>query len=224
MAARLEPQLSAARRTRVKICGIGNGADADAAVAYGADAIGLVFAGGPRAVQPQAAGGIVANLPPFVSAVGLFLDPAPAWVETVLAAVSLDLLQFHGKETPGFCGRFGLPYLKALGVGGIGDLEAEIGRWPDAAGVLLDSHAPGQRGGSGRRFDWTVIPPRARARIILAGGLTPANVGAAVLAIRPWAVDVSSGVEARPGVKDHHKLERFLAEVRHADLEGLEHR
>ena len=206
-------------RTRVKICGIGNRADAAAAVECGADAIGLVFAGGPRAVQPEKAGEIVADIPPFVSVVGLFLDPAPAWVETVLAALPLGLLQFHGTESPAFCRQFGVPHLKALGVAGSGDLEAEIERWQDAAGVLLDSHAPGQRGGSGRPFDWALIPARARRRIILAGGLTPDNVGAAVCKVRPWAVDVSSGVEARPGVKDRDKLQRFMAEVMHADLE-----
>jgi phosphoribosylanthranilate isomerase len=221
-------------RTRVKICGITERGHGLAAARAGADAIGLVFwAGTPRRVSIARAAEIAAAMPPFVSLVGLFVDPAPEEVRAVLAAVPLDLLQFHGAEAPAFCRQFGRPYLKAIAVrpesGEAGLLECARG-YDDAAGLLFDAPpADGLPGGTGRTFDWSALAPRVTQRlarpIVLSGGLDPGNVGAAILAVRPWAVDVSSGVEAagpdgRPqkGSKDSVRIAAFIEEVRNADV------
>lgn len=217
------------RRTRVKICGITRLADGLAAAAAGADAIGFVFwSGTPRAVAADAARAIAAALPPFVTIVGLFVDPAPEHVRATLAAVPVDLLQFHGAEPPELCRAFGRPYLKAVPVvagGTQAGLLEYAARYPDACGLLFDAPpADGLPGGTGRTFDWDALPAKLPRPLVLSGGLTTANVGGAIRRVRPWAVDVSSGVEAigpdgRPvrGVKDPARIAAFIEEVRNAD-------
>lgn len=197
-------------RTRIKICGITRPEDAELAARLGADAVGLVFyRHSRRAVDPVAAAEIAAAVPAFVSVTALFVDPAGDEVQDVLARVPVSVLQFHGTETAEFCRRFGRPYIKAVGMtGSLPDLAAYAG----AAALLFDSHASGEAGGTGRAFDWQKLPP-APAPVVLAGGLTPANVAAAVEQVRPWGVDVASGVESAPGIKDPARLERFISEV-----------
>ena len=216
-------------RTRVKICGITRLADGLAAARAGADAIGFVFwAGTPRRIDPAAAAAIRAQLPPFVSVVGLFVDPAPDEVRAVAAALPLDLLQFHGHEPAEFCRAFGRPYLKAIPVGrgatAAGLLEYAT-RYADAAGVLFDGPpAAGLPGGTGQSFDWDALPRGLPQPLVLSGGLNAGNVGDAVRRVRPWAVDVSSGVEVRDahgapvkGSKDPARIEAFIEVVRNAD-------
>lgn len=206
------------RRTRIKICGITNVDDALVAAAAGADAIGLVFyPGSPRAVTIAIARDICEALPPFVTAVGLFVDAEPALVREVLNTVPLDLLQFHGAEIAETCAQFDRPYIKALRMRDDVELLNEALHFADARGLLLDTYRPGVAGGTGETFDWQRIPAVMRARIVLAGGLTPDNVGAAVKQIRPYAVDVSGGVESAPGRKDASKIEQFVAAVYRAD-------
>jgi phosphoribosylanthranilate isomerase len=213
-------------RTRIKICGITRVEDGLAAAREGADSIGVVFwHGTPRVVDFDRARAIVAALPPFVAVVGLFVDPTADQVHTALAAVRLDLLQFHGSEPASFCRQFAKPYLKALAVGDEGDLLESASRYPDAAGVLLDAPpSGGLPGGTGRMFDWDRVPVKLPRPLVLSGGLAAENVAAAVRRLRPWAVDVSSGVEATgsdgapvKGIKDAAKIAAFIAEVRHAD-------
>lgn len=213
-------------RTRVKICGITRVDDGLAAAREGADAIGVVFwPGTPRCVPHERARAIVAALPPFVSVVGLFVDPAPGDVRAVLDAVPLDLLQFHGGETPDFCRGFGRPYLKAIAVKEGVDLLEYAARYGDAAGWLFDAHVPGDLpGGTGRSFDWARLPARTARPLVLSGGLESGNVAAAIRAVHPWAVDVSSGVELRGpdgrpqrGIKDAARIAAFVREVRNAD-------
>jgi len=217
-------------RTRVKICGITRVEDGIAAARAGADAIGLVFwPGSPRAVDVAQARAIVAALPPFVSVVGLFVDPAPEHVREVLAAVPLGLLQFHGQENAPVCRSFGHPYLKAVPVGAGADragLLEYAARYDDAAGLIFDAPpSGGLPGGTGRTFDWALLPTDLPRPLVLSGGLDAGNVGAAVRRVRPWAVDVSSGVEAtgpdgraRKGIKDAAKIAAFIDEVRNADV------
>jgi phosphoribosylanthranilate isomerase len=205
-------------RTRVKICGLTRVGDAEAAAACGADAIGLVFyAKSPRAVDIPTAQTLVAALPPFVTTVGLFVDPPEDLVEEVLAAVPLDLLQFHGDEAPEFCAAFGRPWLKALRVRPGIDLDREAQRYVNATGLLLDAYRAGVPGGTGETFDWALIPSVLRSRIVLAGGLTADNVADAIVQVRPYAVDVSGGVEAAKGIKDRDKIEAFMNGVRDGD-------
>ncbi|HEX4886287.1 MAG TPA: phosphoribosylanthranilate isomerase [Casimicrobiaceae bacterium] len=212
-------------RTRVKICGITRPEDALAAARAGADAIGLVFwPGSARAVTHERARAIVAALPPFVTTVALFVDPSAEAVRAALAHVPLDLLQFHGAESAAFCRAFGRPYLKAVAASPGTDLLESLSPFDDAAGVLID--APplgGVPGGTGRTFDWSLLPPGLPRPLVLSGGLTVANVGEAVRRVRPWAVDVSSGVEAQDaagaplkGIKDAARIAAFIEEVRHA--------
>lgn len=202
-------------RTRIKICGITRAEDARAAVELGADAIGLVFyAPSPRCVGPDRARAIIAALPPFVTIVGLFVDPAAQQVESVLRCCSLGLLQFHGDEAPDFCGGFGLPYVKAVRVKDDADLVQYLSPYHAAQGWLLDAYDERLYGGTGEPFDWKLIPRDLARPVILSGGLTPENVGAAVRQVRPWAVDVSSGVEAGKGVKDAAKIAAFIAGVK----------
>jgi phosphoribosylanthranilate isomerase len=218
-------------RTRVKICGITRVADGLAAGAAGADAIGLVFWGGtPRVVDVGRAREIADALPPFVTIVGLFVDPPAADVRAVLDAVPLDLLQFHGTETPDLCRAFGRPYLKAVHMKDGVDLVEYADLYADASGLLFDSfHAGDLPGGTGRTFDWSRLTVAVQAKLpapaILSGGLDPANVGAAIRAVRPWAVDVSSGVEergtdgkSRRGFKDAARIVAFIEGVRNADV------
>lgn len=205
--------------TRIKICGVTRREDALAAAACGADAIGLVFhPGSARNVAPERAAQVAAALPPFVTSVGLFVDPDPEWVRVVLGRVPLDLLQFHGSECDAFCASFGRPYIKALPVVPGGDLLQSVGSFRTARGVLLDAYVPGEHGGTGVTAEWAAIPRNLPLPVVLAGGLTPENVGAAVRAVRPWAVDVSSGVEREKGVKDHDRIAAFVRGVRDADV------
>lgn len=207
-------------RTRIKICGITRPEDGRAAARLGADAIGLVFhAPSARCVEIGQAADIVAALPPFVTPVALFLDPEPAQVHEVLARVPVEMLQFHGNESAAYCASFGRPYIKAVGMGGSGqaDPRTAFGHWPDARAILVDSHAPGQAGGSGKGFDWTRLPLERGFRLILAGGLDADNVASAIATARPDAVDVSSGVESAQGIKDPSRMQAFIEEVRRGD-------
>ncbi len=205
--------------TAVKICGITRVEDALAAAHAGAHAIGLIFAAeSPRRVSIAIARNIVAALPPFVTPVALFVDPRPEEVEQVLEEIGPRLLQFHGDEAPDFCVRFGVPYIKAARVGQGVDLLQCAGRHRAAKGLLLDAFVEGSRGGTGSTFDWSLIPAKLPLPLILAGGLDPCNVGDAVRRVRPWAVDVSSGVEAAIGKKDAAKIAAFIRGVRDADV------
>ncbi|MEW6446396.1 MAG: phosphoribosylanthranilate isomerase [Pseudomonadota bacterium] len=205
------------QRTRIKICGLTRVEDAREAARLGADAVGLVFyPPSPRAIAPALAARIRDALPPFVQAVALFVNPSEDEVAAVLEVAPEIMLQFHGSESPGFCASFGRPYLKALPMGQGSDPLNESARHVRAHGFLLDSHDVGGVGGTGRAFDWSSIPELDRP-ILLAGGLRPENVAGAVRAVRPWAVDVSSGVESAPGVKDSARMAAFIQEVRHAD-------
>jgi phosphoribosylanthranilate isomerase len=205
-------------RTRVKICGIREPAHARIAAEAGADAIGLVFhPQSPRYVTPAQAAAVVASLPPFVAAVGLFVDHDEAEVREILAAVPLDLLQFHGDQPPEFCERFGRPYVRAVPMGQGVDLIEYAGRFRRAKALLLDAHVAGERGGTGRGFDWTLIPRELPIPIILSGGLDVENVARAVREVKPWAVDVSSGVETGRGSKDPDKIVEFIRSVQRED-------
>ncbi|MGK2924119.1 MAG: phosphoribosylanthranilate isomerase [Lysobacterales bacterium] len=212
--------------TRVKICGVTRLQDLQAAVAAGADALGFVFT--PRSrrfLELAAAAQLVAEVPAFVSRVGLFMDQDRAEVARVLERVPLSLLQFHGREDAAFCRQFGLPYMKAFGMASAeapdGTMAREVAAeltqaerdYADAAALLLDSHGAGEPGGTGRPFDWAAVPRLSRP-LVLAGGLTPDNVRAAVRAVRPWAVDVSSGVEDAPGIKCAQKMQAFISEAK----------
>lgn len=202
-------------RTRIKICGITRVQDAQAAVELGADAVGLVFyAPSPRSVGAEQAREIIAAIPPFVTVVGLFVDPRRDLVESVLRQCPLSLLQFHGDEEPGFCAAFGLPYIKAARVKADADLIQYLSPYASAQGWLLDAYHDRLYGGTGASFDWKLIPRGLARPVILSGGLTPENVGAAVRQVRPWAVDVSSGVEAAKGIKDAAKIAAFITGVK----------
>ncbi len=204
--------------TRIKCCGMTRAGDALLAARLGADAIGLVFT--PRSrrqVTLARAREIVAALPPFVVTVALFMDDEASLVRQVLDEVRPTLLQFHGNESDAWCAQFGHPFLKAIAMGeGVAALP-RLREYPQAAGLLLDGHAAGEAGGSGRTFDWSLLPDGLAQPLVLAGGLHAGNVGEAVRAARPWAVDVASGVESAPGIKDPARLEAFIRAVREAD-------
>ncbi|AAZ97868.1 N-(5'phosphoribosyl)anthranilate isomerase [Thiobacillus denitrificans ATCC 25259] len=200
---------------RVKICGITRVDDLHAACDAGADALGFVFyEKSPRHLTLDAAAALLREVPPFVQTVGLFVDANPAFVDSVLRAVPLDLLQFHGDEKPADCARHGRPWIKAIRVRADTDLLKCAADFAAASGLLLDAYVPGVPGGTGARFDWRLIPPRLPQRVILSGGLTPDNVADAVRRVRPWAVDVSSGVEAAKGIKDAQKIARFISQAK----------
>jgi phosphoribosylanthranilate isomerase len=202
---------------RSKICGITRIEDALAAVEAGADAIGFVFyAKSPRAVSVQQARAIIRTLPPFVTTVGLFVNASRCELGEILDAVPLDLLQFHGDENAEACEEWRRPYIKALRVKAGDDIAAAVAAYPGASGVLLDTYVEGVPGGTGEAFDWSLIPPDLSKPLILAGGLTPENVSDAVARVRPYAVDVSGGVEASKGIKDHAKIRAFIAAARKA--------
>lgn len=206
-------------RTRVKICGITRVEDAMAAAEAGADAIGLVFyPPSPRCVSTSEAAGIIRALPPYVSSVALFVNPSKAGVENVLAACPVSALQFHGEETAQFCGQFGLPFVKAARVRAGFNLINYLVEFEAAAGWLLDAFHDDAYGGKGAVFDWTLIPPALKRPLVLSGGLGIENVEEAVRRVRPWAVDVSSGVEADKGIKDAAKIATFIRKVKHADV------
>lgn len=208
-------------RIRIKFCGITRAADAEAAVALGVDALGFVLVpASARFCAATRAAAMRRRLPPFVSCVALFKDPDSSLVQDAIDALRPDLLQFHGREDAAFCASFGLPYMKALPMGEPQDLARAARRFRGAAALLLDSHAGGALGGSGRSFDWK----RARGAgqrldlpLVLAGGLKADNVEAAIGMVHPFAVDVSSGIESKPGVKDARKMKAFVNAVRRAE-------
>jgi phosphoribosylanthranilate isomerase len=205
-------------RTRIKICGITRLEDARAAAEAGADAIGLVFyPPSPRYLEVEWARELRFSLPPFVAAVALFVNPDAEAVLEVVKRVKPDLLQFHGEETAEFCAGFGLPYLKACRVKPGVDLIKYLLPYRGAAGWLADAHVEGY-GGAGKSFDWSLIPETRPRPLVLSGGLTVTNVGNAIRRVRPWGVDVSSGVEADKGMKDAAKIAAFVAEVKNADV------
>ncbi len=206
------------RRTRVKICGLTRIEDARIAADLGADAIGLVFyPQSARHVSLVKAEAIVKSLPPFVAVVGLFVDAKAEAIRDVLSRVRIDFLQFHGDEVPKYCISFGKPYFKAVRMRRGIDLTALAMSHRRAAGLLLDAYDPVMKGGTGNRFDWRIVPAEIGLPIVLAGGLTADNVGAALHAVRPYALDVSSGVEAAKGIKDANKMAAFLKEVYTSD-------
>lgn len=204
-----------APRTRVKICGITRPEDGIAAALAGADAIGLVFYDrSPRAIDAGRARAICAVLPAFVTKVGLFVNASHEFVDSMLAAVPLDLLQFHGDENADYCRSFARPYLKALRIKPGMDITAAALDFASAQGLLVDAWHDEQYGGTGATFDWSLLGTAVSSeRLVLAGGLNPANVAQAITQVRPWAVDVSSGVESAPGIKDKDRIEQFISEV-----------
>ena len=205
-------------RTRVKICGITRPQDAVAAAQAGADAIGLVFyPPSPRFLSVERAREIAGALPPFVQAVALFVNADAAQVAQVIGRVHPAMLQFHGEETPDFCRQFGLPYVKACRVSQGVDLLEYLRPFSRAAAWLFDSHVP-EYGGVGESFDWSLVPAAGDHPLILSGGLARDNVADAIRRVRPWGVDVSSGVESAKGIKDAAKIAAFIAEVRNADV------
>ena len=204
-------------RTRIKICGITRAEDRDAAIAAGADALGFVFyPSSPRYVAPEKAAQLVSPIPAFVSRVGLFVNAEPATVHSVLAEVALNVLQFHGDEDAAYCRQFGRPWIKAARVSPGLDLLEYACAFEGACGLLLDAFVEGY-GGGGKEFDWSLIPSSLPLPVILSGGLQVSNIQQAVRVIRPWAVDVSSGVEVAKGIKDAGKIAQFIAGVRNAD-------
>ena len=206
-------------RTRVKMCGMTNVADVACACELGVDAIGLVFhPQSPRRLEPSRAKQLLAARAPFVAAVALFLNAERDVVRRVVDELDFDCLQFHGGESADYCASFGLPYIKALAMGGDGDCTAAIDEHaPRARALLFDAHRPGESGGRGATFDWERLPAPRGVPFILAGGLTPDNVGAAIRRVRPYGVDLCSGVERGKGVKDHAAMRRFVKAVRAAD-------
>jgi phosphoribosylanthranilate isomerase len=205
--------------TRIKICGITRPEDVLAAAQCGADAIGLVFyQRSPRQVSIAQARQLAEVLPPFVSLVGLFVNAEAAFVREVMASVPLDLLQFHCDESPEYCAQFDRPYLKAIRVKSGVDLLQCASEFSGAKGLLLDAHVEGVPGGTGTAFDWALIPKQLPLPVILSGGLDEGNVAAAIKQVRPYAVDVSSGVEAGKGIKDAAKIAAFIKEVNQIDL------
>ncbi len=201
-------------RVRVKICGITRMEDGRAAAHSGADAIGLVFYGlSPRNVSVERASEIARALPPFVTTVGLFVDPSESHVWDVLDQVPIDVLQFHGDEPAEFCERFDKPYIKAVRMKPGIDLAECFARYDGAQGMLLDAHVEGVAGGTGQTFDWSAVPRSRDATLILAGGLTPHNVARAIAHVQPYAVDVSGGVESAKGIKDAALIDAFVNAV-----------
>ena len=205
-------------RTRVKICGFTRVEEAVLAARLGVDAIGLVFyAASPRYVELAQAAKIACALPAFTSVVALFVDAPDAQIREVLAQVSVDCLQFHGDESAETCRSYGKPYLKAIRMQADTDIAALAADYHDAAGLLLDAYHPAAKGGTGHRFDWDLIPKHCALPIILAGGLTVDNAELAVTSVKPYALDVSSGVEAEKGVKDAQKMAAFIKQVNEGD-------
>lgn len=209
-------------RTRVKICGLTRPEDALAAVRQGADAIGLVFyPPSPRFVDMSQASAIVSALPPFVTVVGLFVNADAQTVRETLQAVRIDWLQFHGEESPDDCDSFQRTYVKAVRMGPATDLRQIAADYRRCRGLLLDADDPVAKGGTGKGFDWTLIPSACPLPVILAGGLHPGNVRRALAQVKPYAVDVSSGVESAKGIKDEQKIAAFIQEVQHFDHSSI---
>lgn len=199
---------------RVKVCGITNEEDALVAARAGADALGFVFyQPSPRNVSANDVARICATLPPFVTSVGLFVNPEQEFVDQVLRQVPLDLLQFHGDESEADCSRFGVPYIKAIRMKEAVDLRQQCRIFHSSRGILLDTFVAGVAGGTGRTFDWTAVPHSLEKPIILAGGLNPDNVATSINQVKPWAVDVSGGVERSKGLKDSALVNAFIKGV-----------
>ncbi len=210
--------MTANARTRIKICGITRIDDARAAIAAGVDAVGLVFyPRSPRCLDIESARSIVDQLPPLVTVVGVFVNQTIEQVREIADRAPLDILQLHGEETPEQCRRYGQPYIKGVRMRDDVDLTATAHAFSDCRGLLLDTYKPGTEGGTGETFSWKRIPATMIKPVILAGGLNPANVGEAIETVRPFAVDVSSGVEKAQGVKDVREIERLVKAVRAAD-------
>ncbi len=208
-------------RTRVKICGITRIEDGLAAARAGADAIGLVFyPNSPRFIETEMAARIARAMPPFMSKVALFVNAPADEISAVLRQVPIDIIQFHGNECPDYCADQGRPYIKAIRMKEDTDLVAERERYSAACGLLVDSYVPGVPGGTGETFNWSQIPRDIAGEIILAGGLNPHNVYKAVTSVRPWAVDVSGGVEISGGIKDAAAIEEFVRGVQHGDRDN----
>lgn len=206
-------------RTRVKFCGLTRPGDVRLACELGVDAVGFVLAASPRQVQHGQLAGLRAAVSPLVQVVALFMNPQGSEVLDAIRRLRPTILQFHGHESDAFCRGFGLPFLKTLPMGeGSADPVAAAKRYPSALAFLLDGHGPGQAGGRGEAFDWSRAP-RLDCPLFLAGGLGPGNIAEAITRVRPYAVDVSSGIESSPGHKDGEKMRQFLEEVRRADLE-----
>lgn len=203
--------------TRIKCCGMTRIEDALLAASLGADAIGVVLtAHSKRQVSLAQAKAIVAAMPPFVTTVALCMDDEAGFVQEIIDTVRPAMLQFHGNESDEWCAQFGQPYLKAIAMSEGASALYQLRDHPHAAGLLLDGHGLGEAGGSGKSFDWSLMPHDLKQPLILAGGLTPANVVAAIRVAQPWAVDVSSGIESTPGIKDAGKLRDFIDAVRSA--------
>jgi phosphoribosylanthranilate isomerase len=201
-------------KTRVKICGLTRAEDINSAVRLGADAIGLVFYGpSPRSVTIDLAEALGRLAPPFVSVVGLFVNPEASQVKEVLQRVPLDLLQFHGDETADFCQQFNRRWIKAIRVKDVGQIDHAFDQYQQASGLLVDAWDPDYYGGTGQSFNWNLIPDKRPIPLILAGGLSSDNVASAIKQVRPWAVDVSGGVEKGKGIKDVEKITDFMKEV-----------
>jgi len=212
-------------RTRVKICGITRVEDADAVVQSGADALGLVFyPRSPRFVDVRHARKIAVSVAPFVTVVGLFVNANPDTVRRTIAGVPMGLLQFHGDEDNAACNSFGLPFIKSIAMQEGVDVLSSMERYPDASGFLLDAWQPQTHGGGGTTFDWQCLPDLFPRPLILAGGLTPENVTTAISAVRPYAVDVSSGVESEKGIKSAAKIAAFMQGVEDSDTAGSSQR
>lgn len=210
-------------RTRIKICGITRVGDANVAANLGVDAIGLVFyPGSPRFVNQEQAAKIIANTPAFVTKVGLFVDADKDTIQQTIAALAIDLLQFHGDETPEFCESFDLPYIKVCRIQPGTDIKAYAKNYRSMSALLLDSYQLNQFGGTGESFAWSLVPEATEFNkpLILAGGLSPDNIVNAIKTVKPYAVDVSSGVEAAKGIKDPQKLAAFINGVVTADNRG----
>lgn len=205
-------------RVKVKICGLTRGEDVKAAVAAGADAVGFVFTASPRRISADTAMRLSSYVPEGVLRVGLFLNQDRSEIDRVINAVPLDVLQFHGNETEQECRVFGMPWLKAVAMENTESARQAERDHPGAMGLLLDSHTAGKRGGSGKAFDWSLSRPLKKP-VWLAGGLNAANVGQAIRIVRPYAVDVSSGVEAAPGIKDASSIISFIRTVREVENE-----
>ncbi len=205
-------------RTRIKICGITKKEDAFKAAELGADALGFVFyEKSPRYVSINVAAEICASVTPFVTKVGLFVNADENDVRHVVDNVQLDLLQFHGDELPDYCQKFNLPYIKAVRAKDSESIRKSINEHVNAVGILIDSYVPGIPGGTGNTFDWSLIPEKDKSKVILAGGLNADNISEAITTVKPYAVDVSGGVEQSKGIKDHEKIYQFINEVASAD-------
>ncbi len=201
-------------RTRVKICGITRIEDALVATAQGVDAIGLVFyEKSLRCITAQQAAIICQALPAFVTSVALFKDADAKVIKQVISTTGIDLLQFHGSESVAFCEQFERPYIKAVGMEGVDNLSAYAKRYQSAQGLLLDSHAPGAAGGTGKTFNWNEVPASLSQPVILAGGLNVGNIAQAIEIAKPYAVDISSGVESEPGIKEATKITVFMRQI-----------